>query len=84
MSWNYQREQAKVDDWNANHPIGTEVRYWRGFREGDGQTGRTRSRAALLGGHTAVVWIDNTTGCIGLTHVEPLTRYEVASEGSDG
>lgn len=64
-------EQAS-DAWNAAHPVGTAVRYWKGLQEGEGRLGYTRSEAILLGGHTPVVWIDSTTGAIGLTHVEPV------------
>lgn len=64
------RLQRTVDAWNAAHPIGTLVRYWTGVREGEGRTGRTRSAAELLGGHTPVVWVTGPVGCVALGHVE--------------
>jgi len=70
-------QQAAVDAFNAAHPVGTTVNYWRGVREGKPSgTGPTRSDAQLLSGHTAVVWIEGTSGCIALTHVEPVDPAE--------
>lgn len=75
-------EAAKAAaDFNDEHPVGTEVDYWRGVRDlfdlGDGKSpcfepsgrGVTTSRAMVLEGHTAVVWIDGCSGAIALTHV---------------
>lgn len=64
------RKQA--DDFNARFPVGTPVRYWRGGREGEGAVGVTRSEAQVLSGHSPVVWIDGCTGCMHLSHVEPV------------
>jgi hypothetical protein len=75
--------EAAVDAWNATHPVGTIVRYWKGLREGEGRLGRTRSEATLLGGHTPVVWVDTTSGAIGLTHVEPVAEEPAAALGGD-
>ena len=61
-----------VETFNAQHPVGTAVRYWRGVRAGEGVLSATRSPAALLGGHTAVVWVEGHTACLALTHVEPI------------
>jgi hypothetical protein len=67
-----------VAAWNSLYPIGTSVRYWRGIRAGEGRTGVTRSPAWLLGGHTPVVSIHNTSGGIALTHVEVAIPRVVA------
>lgn len=63
-----------VEDWNIRHPVGTPVRYWTGVREGAGKLSKTTHAAVLLGGHTAVVWVEGEAGCIGLSHVEPEQR----------
>lgn len=63
-------QQKLVDEWNNEHEIGMPVRFWTGFREGEGELGKTTSSAYLLSGHTAVVMIDNASGCIALSHVE--------------
>ncbi|MGW1059330.1 hypothetical protein [Micromonospora rubida] len=69
---------------NDASPIGTPVRYWRGARDGDGRTARTRTAAQLLGGHTAVVWLDGVSGCIALTHVQPISADELIPDQPDG
>lgn len=57
--------------WNSAHPVGTRVVYWPGLRKGKGVTSSTRTPAQVLGGHTAVVWLEGRGDCIALTHVEP-------------
>lgn len=63
-------EAKLVEHFNQAHPVGTEVRFWSGRREGEGRLSKTRSEASLLGGHTAVVWVEDRPDCIALTHVE--------------
>lgn len=63
-----------VTRFNQRHPIGTLVRYWKGVREGEGKESTTRSAAQLLEGHTAVVWLDGVSGCIALTHIQPVSK----------
>jgi hypothetical protein len=57
--------------WNKRFAVGTRVRYWTGVRHGMGKVSNTRSEARVLGGHTAVVWIEDETGCVALSHLEP-------------
>ena len=64
----YQREV--VATWNANHPIGTPVRYWPGVREGAGRVGITRTPAWLMGKKWPAVSVSGYAGGIHLTHVE--------------
>lgn len=71
-----------VDDWNEHHPVGTQVRYWKGVREGDGRISRTRSRAQVLSGHTAVVWVEAEAGCIALSHVEETPSHVEETPGT--
>lgn len=66
------KAQREVERFNAQHPIGTPVRYWRGLREGEGTVSRTRSAAALMSDH-ASVWIEGVSGSIALSHVEVLS-----------
>ena len=51
-------------------PVGTPVRYWTGFREGDGKASRTRTTAQPLGGEGEV-------SCISVTHVQEITEEEL-------
>jgi hypothetical protein len=63
---------AKVDTWNETNKIGTRVEY----RKDDDSVLRTvtRSRAEVLSGHTAVVWLEGVTGCVDLDRVTPVKR----------
>jgi hypothetical protein len=62
--------QRQADAFNRKHPVGTPVKYWRGFKEGEPSgKGKTRSEAQLMCGG-AVVWIAGCSGCIAITHVE--------------
>ena len=74
--------QSKVDAFNAQHPVGTAVWYWPWTKEGPGIESRTRSEAQLLGGHTAVVWVEGHASCISLTHVDAVQAEP--QEVSDG
>jgi hypothetical protein len=64
--------KALARKFNQRFPIGTRVRYWIGRREGSGQVSATRTEAQVLGGHTAVVWVEGRSECFALSHVEPL------------
>lgn len=65
------KAQRECDEWNAKHPVGTRVRYWKLLRGGAPTgVGPTKHEATVLGGHTAVAWIEGCVGCVALTHVE--------------
>lgn len=69
---------AAVERWNGIHPVGVLVKAYRGLigDEEHAVTGRTRTRAELLSGHTAVVWVTGCSGCIALSHVVLLDDAE--------
>jgi hypothetical protein len=67
-------QQKLVDQWNAQHPIGTPVEYWTFTREGEGKKSTTRTEAQLLSGHTAVVWMVDEPSCVSLSHVKALPQ----------
>lgn len=71
-----QRENEAVERWNNHHLVGTPVRYWPGAREGAGIESITRTPAQMLGGHSAVVWVEGYSSCIFLTHVEAITERD--------
>jgi hypothetical protein len=65
------KEQLHCETFNAKYPLGTMVDFWTGLRAGEPSgTSTTRSEAELLGGHTAVVWLEGVRGCIALSHVK--------------
>jgi hypothetical protein len=76
-------EAAAWNEWydvRDRSPLGAPVRYWRGERKGDGATGTARTGAQVLGGHAAVLWVNETAGAIALTHVERITEAEGAGD----
>ena len=75
--------EALAHKWNRRFSVGTRVRYWTGRREGLGKISTTLTEAQVIGGHTAVVWLENQTGCVALSHVEPEAQTLVGS-GPDG
>lgn len=65
-----ERKRA-VDQFNARYSIGDAFWAYRGAR-GENPTAITlRAPAELLSGHTPVAWLNGTSGCIALTHLEP-------------
>lgn len=68
--WRTADAEREAAIWNDLVPVGSPVCYWPGFREGDGIWSNTRTKASVLGGHTAVVWVEGRGDCIALTHVE--------------
>lgn len=61
--------QAAVEAWNAGVNVGDAVTY----RNDHGKLipTRTRSKAAVLSGHTAVIWLYGIAGCVALDRVTP-------------
>lgn len=62
-------EERKVATFNAEILIGSPVSY----RDDAGNVieTHTRSKASLLSGHTAVVWLENVRGCVAVDRVTP-------------
>lgn len=66
-------QQARgVTLWNERHRVGQLVMYWAGAVQGPGRVTRTRSPAQVMGGHTAVVWLEGQPACVALDHVAAL------------
>lgn len=77
------REEAKLkklkklqticDKFNASNSIGTDV-----LLQKDGQAEpfptKTRSKAQVMCGHSAVIWLENVSGCYLLDRVTPICR----------
>jgi len=60
-----------VAAWNNALSVGQLVEY-RGYPEAEPQQFKTRSRAEVLSGHTAVVWLHGKTGCVTLESCTPV------------
>lgn len=62
--------QRVADIWNTANPvIGTPVTVT--LDTGEQRETVTRSAAEVLGGHTAVVWLEGIVGCYDLRRVRP-------------
>lgn len=60
--------QAGCDAFNKLHPVGTEVTVKLDFVDEPFRT-KTRSTAQILSGHSAVIWLENVSGCYLLDRV---------------
>ncbi len=67
--------QAICDKFNASYPVGTAV-----FLKKDGHDElfptKTRSTAQVMSGHSAVIWLENVSGCYLLDRVAPIGLSE--------
>lgn len=68
-----------AETFNARFPVGTLVFAYPACRPEDCPSDRrlvtrTRSEASVLGGHTDVVWVEDYSSCIALTHVDPVSE----------
>ncbi len=72
------RSQEAADHWNAKHPIGADVRYWRVLPTGPTLDTRTRSEAIVMPSGDPCVWIHGVRGAVSLFHLVP--RAELAAE----
>lgn len=73
----YPMGELTAAQWNALHPVGTAVTAYPGFRpEDDPKCTRlitkTRSKAWTVNGHTPVVLVENHSGRVSLTHLDPI------------
>ena len=63
--------QKAVDDWNARVPVGAIVEYSEVCGDPP-ETFTTSTAAEVLGGHTAVVWLNGKSGCVRISHCTPI------------
>lgn len=61
--------QHWCDSWNAAHPVGTPVILTKDG--GEHMHTKTRSKAEVLNGHSAVIWLEGVRGCYLLNRVIP-------------
>ena len=72
MSLSSKKEKMAVDRWNSSYSVGQSVKYWPITRRHEAKVGKTKSAASLMGGHTAVVFIEGHSGCVALSHVQAV------------
>jgi hypothetical protein len=71
--------QAQCDAWNAKHPVGTLVSFENIKGEGETHRGKSSSEAQVMSGHSAVIWLENKSGCVHLDHCTAVAE-EVTPE----
>jgi len=67
--------QDLVDAWNQDVRIGDLVEF-RNFQNDPPRCLRTRTAASILGGHTAVVWLEGVGGCVAIGHCIPVRELK--------
>ena len=67
--------ERKVEQWNAEVAVGDLVDYVSLIGAAPMRTA-TRTPAKVLGGHTAVVWLEDVSGCVGLDWCTPAPKEE--------
>lgn len=64
--------QQQVDAWNRAHQVGTPVIVTKDGGEQIETT--TCSEAEVLGGHSAVIWLEGISGCYALERVAAIEK----------
>lgn len=64
--------QAQCDAWNRIYQAGQKVKVR--LDSGEIRETKTRTRAEVLQGHSAVIWLDGVTGCYLLDRVTPIVE----------
>jgi len=78
MKPDYKYQEKLVREWNEKHPVGTPVI----VRKDDQTEIRTVTthEATMLGGHTAVAWLKDISGCYSLDRVRAVVEQGKGSE----
>jgi len=76
--WRRDLLQRECDDFNLRYKLGTPG--WLNMDSGERKATHTTSRAQVLSGHSAVVWVKGVSGCYLLDRFEPANPVEVPDE----
>jgi hypothetical protein len=63
--------QRQCEAFNARYSVGQPVTLRKD--DGSGFITTTRSKAEVLSGHTAVIWVEGVSGCYLLDRITPIT-----------
>lgn len=70
-------QQRAADAWNAEYPVGTPVIRYKLIKPlREPELTKTREKAWLMGGHTAMVMVDGVAGGVVLESVAPVVGLE--------
>ncbi|NAQ13485.1 hypothetical protein PscP89CL_04250 [Pseudomonas syringae] len=64
--------QKRVDNWNAKHPVGTLVSFENIIGRGETHRGASSGEAYVVGGHTAVIFLEGKSGFVDLEHCKAV------------
>ncbi len=67
--------ELQCERFNARWPIGQAVTVRKD--DGSGVQTNTRTRAQVLSGHSAVIWLDGISGCYLLDRVTPIETAHI-------
>lgn len=62
--------QHQADAFNSKHKVGDPLWAYRGPLGENPIAVTLRTPAEVLSGHTAVAWVDGTSGCIAVSHLK--------------
>lgn len=65
--------EFQCEAWNKQHRIGTLIAYEDIRGGGESHRGKSTTEAQVLGGHSAVIWLEGKSGCVNLDHCMALT-----------
>jgi hypothetical protein len=63
-------QELEVENWNLKHQIGINVDVT--MDSGEVRRATTRSKAQMLSGHSAVIWLEGISGCYLLNRVRAV------------
>lgn len=64
----FHQMNAACSDWNAKNPVGTLVSFESIKGQGETHRGKSTTEAQVMGGHSAVIWLEGKSGCVALDH----------------
>ncbi|HEX8590685.1 hypothetical protein [Pseudomonas sp.] len=68
--------RTKCHNWNAQHPVGAVIAFES--TRGHGETHRGKSYSEVMGGHSAVSWLEGKSGCVDLNQCMALKAEAVS------
>ena len=66
--------ESQCQKWNNAYPVGTSVEYHPVIGDSAFRQRATVSKAQVLSGHTAVIWLDGERGCVALDACVPIAK----------
>lgn len=71
--------QQQCDKWNVANQVGTTVSFEELVGRGETFRGKSASEAQVMGGHSAVIWLEGKSGCVDLGHCTAVAAEVVGA-----